>query len=341
MPLSRVKTCDSCRSAKARCSREFPTCSRCATRGSSCTWQNHRSYRLRTRLLNKEQSLGHESPSNSSSRNYQATTEARGDNLVGDWGPYSVGGDTLNTNNGAPCTPTFHLDGIVPSIIDDFSTPMQHTPTETSSTVDVIADPVPHVALQITSATADQNQHLNDNLEIVSNQRSEPSSQILKQSPCTTIPLSTLSKGGPEAWKIHPTGLEAIGNTSSTPQLFMICQRNACTLESHLICETLKGQIMSFVSMMRDGKTLPPFIYPPCRFCDGPTDCPSAFNMAHDCLPEPLAVCMSILQMHATKSSKTAAFIWRTINMEQQRLYKEVRICFTSTEAQAMRAVVR
>ncbi len=45
-------------------------------------------------------------------------------------------------------------------------------------------------------------------------------------------------------------------------------------------------------------------------------------------LPEPLAICRSIMQMYAAQTPGNLTFIWRTIQMEVLRMDQEVRILF-------------
>jgi hypothetical protein len=74
--------------------------------------------------------------------------------------------------------------------------------------------------------------------------------------------------------------------------------------------------------MMSDDDRLPPFIHP--NLCS-PEDIKNrSSNSLGVAAPEPLAVCSSIMRMYAAKSSSNSAFIWRTIQLEQQKIELEV-----------------
>lgn len=326
MPLSRVKTCDKCRSSKARCSREFPICSRCARKGIRCTWENHRSHRLRSRQS------GHER-----TQQDKIFTETALPPNIQIYGPSEAEFAKLT-------------EGIWPSSTDDETAAYTNMPSfdtdDSAYTLEVLGLPTQDDLTEDSTIRTDQPSS-NKNGDSGNNDLSSPTlvldedlSTLYPLERQTDAPMSPSPRKSPQLLKLPTTtflseyaqrspniitGLEKVGGVPSTPQQFyMMRQRRASTLEAFLIAKSLRGQITSFIQMMTDTKTLPPFIYPPCRYYDELTSCPSAFNMAHDCLPEPLAICHSILQMHAAKTAKTTAFVWRTIKMEQQRLYNEV-----------------
>jgi hypothetical protein len=71
-----------------------------------------------------------------------------------------------------------------------------------------------------------------------------------------------------------------------------------------------------------DGGTLSSFIHPQSR--------PSASLQTNakgvETLPEPLAICSSIMRMYMTRSPGTLAFIWRTLQVEAARMEDEVSV---------------
>jgi len=74
----------------------------------------------------------------------------------------------------------------------------------------------------------------------------------------------------------------------------------------------------------KDG-TLPPFIRIHSR--KSPYKANFKSNKDHSVvLPEPLAICSSIMQMYKTRSTENLAFIWRTIQAEAQRIEDEVSV---------------
>ena len=66
--------------------------------------------------------------------------------------------------------------------------------------------------------------------------------------------------------------------------------------------------------MMLRKETFPPFIHS--SYC------------LHGEMPKALVNCMSIVQMFSTRTSASNEFVWRTIRMEQERLWVEVRTKF-------------
>lgn len=78
----------------------------------------------------------------------------------------------------------------------------------------------------------------------------------------------------------------------------------AASLIMHIIC--------AFPEMMLRRQTLPPFIHPRWHEAE---------------LPEPIASCMGIAQLFASRTPETRGFLWRTIFAEEQRFLDEVCFC--------------
>ncbi|RSL49951.1 hypothetical protein CEP54_012181 [Fusarium duplospermum] len=91
-------------------------------------------------------------------------------------------------------------------------------------------------------------------------------------------------------------------------------QREASHHAAKLVLQTL----YAFPQMMLRRKTFPPFIHP---------------QWHEPCLPEILANCMSIAQLFAARTPETRAFLWRTINAEEQR-FRENYMSFSTREIQ-------
>lgn len=68
----------------------------------------------------------------------------------------------------------------------------------------------------------------------------------------------------------------------------------------------------SYPAMMLRKETFPPFIHP---HTESGND---------NSLPEALVNCMSIAHMFVNRNKETSKFVWRTIRMEQERLWLEV-----------------
>lgn len=90
--------------------------------------------------------------------------------------------------------------------------------------------------------------------------------------------------------------------------------------EFSLTREYLRSTLSSFPYMILPGKTLPEFIHPQSVVGTFEGD-----GTIHKSVRGPLANCLAIMQMCSIKNRGNAAFIWRAIRMEQERLLEEVR----------------
>jgi hypothetical protein len=85
----------------------------------------------------------------------------------------------------------------------------------------------------------------------------------------------------------------------------------------HQVHATLIIQIIaSFPAMMLRRETFPPFIH---------THSFSAVSGKEHDIPEALINCMSIAQLFKTRTKENSRFLWKTIRMEHERLWSEVR----------------
>lgn len=101
----------------------------------------------------------------------------------------------------------------------------------------------------------------------------------------------------------------------------LLCPRRSKTRDACLLSKIMIGTISNYPEMLVDGLQLPPFISPPC--CgDEPRCHESGF---HQCLPESLTVCATIIRMTQANGPKNKSILWRTMHTEQQRLLREVR----------------
>lgn len=109
------------------------------------------------------------------------------------------------------------------------------------------------------------------------------------------------------------------------PELYL--PRKFATSSTSLTAKYLMAVVSSYPKLMTENSVLPGYIHP-YQLKNKGNDC--VCNNDNNCVPEPLAVCSSIVQMFLTKTSESNAFVWRTVRSEQQRLYKEVcilRLC--------------
>ncbi|KAF5516315.1 hypothetical protein CGCS363_v000901 [Colletotrichum siamense] len=106
--------------------------------------------------------------------------------------------------------------------------------------------------------------------------------------------------------------------------------------ESSMTSRMMRGDILTYPEMLINGLNLPPFISPPC--CGDERQCQESGS--HQCLPQPLVACASIIRMWQANSPDNKAFIWRTIYMEQQKLLHEHESYEKETLIAAVQAAV-
>ncbi|KAK7445980.1 hypothetical protein Landi51_07907 [Colletotrichum acutatum] len=94
------------------------------------------------------------------------------------------------------------------------------------------------------------------------------------------------------------------------------------TAEASLTSKMMLGSIRKYPAMLINDLNLPPFISSPC-FGD---EILCQQSGIHQCLPPPLAACASIVRMFPRDSLRDRSFAWKTIYMEQQRLFHETLI---------------
>lgn len=95
------------------------------------------------------------------------------------------------------------------------------------------------------------------------------------------------------------------------------------TAAKTLTHKILRGQIKGYPEMMIR-VNLPHFIHPQCVLRDQSVqDCISDAGI-HSCLPEPLAICASLMHMFFTKTDASSAFVKGKIYEEHCRLHREV-----------------
>ena len=88
---------------------------------------------------------------------------------------------------------------------------------------------------------------------------------------------------------------------------------------SHLGRSFIVQNLRSYPRMMLDSMNLPPFIHPSTVSIAGDKEFPTELPK-----PESLSICRNIVQIYLTKTKQTAAFVWRTITTEQERMSEDV-----------------
>ncbi|KAF2805755.1 uncharacterized protein BDZ99DRAFT_524706 [Mytilinidion resinicola] len=105
---------------------------------------------------------------------------------------------------------------------------------------------------------------------------------------------------------IPPEGCLYLPEPDSTP-FRPIVRRKMARSGSEMCSHFLIRIIRSYPEMMLRRETFPPFIHPQYRTVGG-------------FLPETLANCMSVAQMFTTRTKESKGFMWRTIQMERDRV---------------------
>lgn len=88
--------------------------------------------------------------------------------------------------------------------------------------------------------------------------------------------------------------------------------------------QVLLGQITKYPQMLLQAR-LPPFIYPHCVL-EGRLVSSCARDGLHVCMPEPLAVCATVVRMASKRTTQSSHFIWKTIMEQQKKLGEEVGV---------------
>ncbi|KAI8721568.1 hypothetical protein NCS52_00298600 [Fusarium sp. LHS14.1] len=127
---------------------------------------------------------------------------------------------------------------------------------------------------------------------------------------------------------VHPPGEGLLGTPQSSGEndnsaLTSWPPRRNVTTQSILTTSILLGQLAVYPRMLIEGKTLPPFIHSQCSLSDSLADaCSQAEN--HQCLPETLAICASLVRMFFHRTPGSSAFVWEAIYREHARLRRQI-----------------
>jgi hypothetical protein len=104
------------------------------------------------------------------------------------------------------------------------------------------------------------------------------------------------------------------------PQL---SQRTRSVQQGSLTAKMIFSKLANYTQMMGEGKTLPPFIHPPC--CVGQSD-ECAPESPHRCLPEILAVCANLTNMVYARVPGSHKYVWQQICTHLRKLRAEVSL---------------
>lgn len=131
-----------------------------------------------------------------------------------------------------------------------------------------------------------------------------------------SVPVQTSSYEDIQPFRVSPT--IPVLDFNNTPLIYPLVNnfraiptRNIVKTGSEMSVTFVRQILSSYPGMMLRRETFPPFIH--------------SSNFLHGQMPQSLANCMSIVQMFSTRTPASNGFVWRTIRMEQERLWVEVR----------------
>lgn len=102
----------------------------------------------------------------------------------------------------------------------------------------------------------------------------------------------------------------------------LLAPRKSMTGQALLTSHIIWSQLKSYPPLLFAGQ-LPPFIYPTCVLNEQlPQNC--ILDGVHQCLPEPLAVCVALLRLFESRTPASSPFVWTSIYTELNRLKDEV-----------------
>ena len=156
--------------------------------------------------------------------------------------------------------------------------------------------------------------HTNDHIfDLDATLTTRPPNDFQKQSVLSLNPIPRLSH-------LEPSITGSLANLPSD----LLTPTPVLRTGSSLIARTILGIVRSFPKMLLGDAPLPPFINHNFLSSDGHhSSCRGTKGTTH--MPESLAVCASITQMHTTALPESRKFLQRTILSEQQRLHDDCR----------------
>lgn len=297
MPWSRKKSCERCRSAKARCNQATPACSRCSERQLKCIYDRWDTNRAAVHPY---------SPGTTSFIDTQPEASP--------WtGPFQLG-----SGSDQGLFADRHLNIAAGEALPDFEEQLQlgWSTTSTLSGADLAAQ------------EAFEGQGLGPQPQIITQQDDSVPGRLLS---ITSEAVTSWNQNLPQSLN------NVLLSTPTTSQVAVVIEqskdhRMLMRRGAHKSCpltSIIMGQIVSYPEMMIAGDQLPPFIQAPCHVDEElAQDC--AESGKHRCLPKELAICSSLVQMFYQRTMANASFGWKLIYEEVERLHTEVRECHLS-----------
>lgn len=332
MPISRAKSCDHCRVAKTRCSLATP-CSRCAKRGLECHYSSSRSRSSNPQRWKKE------------FRTILPVTTDLGtaEHITGDSDPHI---DYLQVASMIKASDTI-LPGTL-STAAEISFPNSVSTSEDNAFADIarLVDTGAETP-DLTICHSDTPSLFDISGTSRLSHAATPESKSLGSSdngsmyPYYVDPLSTYnpfnfpypfvtglgSASSPVLASIDFSSPELLTEAANVLRKPYLSTRERSFQQGYLTGKMLLSQMIDYTHRMAEGKTLPPFIHPPC-FLSQDNECPP--DTPHTCLPKILAICRTMTQMFYSRTPETNAFIWDQIYSHLRQMYAEVSSLFNS-----------
>ncbi|KAI0156878.1 hypothetical protein GGR57DRAFT_462593 [Xylariaceae sp. FL1272] len=299
MPVSRKKSCQQCRMAKARCSLE-QICQRCLQRGLFCEyvagtprWDPYGSTNLAGTAPWTASTMP--APFTSFLGGLRSDEQGIPQNLI----------DT-NITGQAPASTVLASDSI--QVVEAQET-IHQQPEE----------PGENAALSTSSAAigyAPREASLffpwSDSTSLFSTLPKMDLNLTGRLSPLVATPAEIAEEGG-KITVVYGLRYEQF-----------LRPRKETNLQRALMLRIVLGQVQDFPRRLIHGSRLPPFIHPQCALNNRlPREC-IAKNGSHQCFPEPLAICASLTQLFFSRSGgHSTSYVWKLIYAEQKRLYSE------------------
>lgn len=300
MPAHRIKSCESCRIAKARCSLSAP-CTRCATRKIECIYAPSLLH-SHGRRKNNDLRILRPAKRGPLLDGITCATSPTADATTTPGVGVGAGVDPVVTRDtlAASLTAKVHIAGHQDSLTAQLGNTHQHEEwsllfdlpaTDNLQSFDAFLDPPFNSWLSdldllnarhgLTGQVSADVQHMMNNLDI------------------------------PRA----PTAFIA---SSLTPRTRSLQQGS---LTAKMVC----SRITAYTRILADGH-VPPFIHPPCAL--GSSDeCPPA--SCHQCFPETLAVCVNLTKMFHSRTRASHSFVWQQICTHIRQMRAEVKYSST------------
>ncbi|CAH0046541.1 unnamed protein product [Clonostachys solani] len=106
-----------------------------------------------------------------------------------------------------------------------------------------------------------------------------------------------------------------------------------------VLASVVLGQLKSYPRMLIEGDKLPPFIHPRC-YLDEELAPACRVSGRHVCFSTELSICVSLVQMFYSKSSKNSEFVWKTIHDEGERIVQQFASFTSQQQLEGLQSVV-